>query len=135
MSSVSSPGYSISIHAPKPGATAAREPAHRIWRFQSTLPSRERQLIVLNLSITSGNFNPRSQAGSDLRCSGFRFLQIYFNPRSQAGSDLYLCFFTSMITGISIHAPKPGATSALLPYTLSSLFQSTLPSRERQKCN
>ena len=83
------------------------------------------------------------------------FFATYFNPRSQAGSDgpPHLAVwqrgpFQSTLpsrerrlprsrpsvvqaAGISIHAPKPGATpGAVLGYARKT-FQSTLPSRER----
>ena len=58
--------------------------------FQSTLPRRERLCILWHFPILY-NFNPRSREGSD--CLHLRpcLSWIYFNPRSREGSD-YICF-------------------------------------------
>ena len=101
----------ISIHAPKPGATASSSGGVSAYTY----------------------FNPRSQAGSDSSYSpditpirlfqstlpsrerllvwAGAFQLMDFNPRSQAGSDC-----------VTRH-----------PATLPGLFQSTLPSRERHQ--
>ncbi len=76
----------ISIHAPAKGATCEVLKPHRLNRFQSTLPRRERLLQEQHL----------------LRIS-------YFNPRSREGSDGVLTT-TFKMTKISIHAPAKGAT-------------------------
>ena len=54
----------------------------------------------------------------------------HFNPRSREGSDP---INVSTITpfAISIHAPAKGATSSLSPVCRRTVFQSTLPRRER----
>ena len=98
-------------------------------------------------------FNPRSREGSDY-VGGF-MITLYsdFNPRSREGSDIIkLLVFTTY--HISIHAPAKGATqflfrlvchdsdfnprsregsdnSLVILHVYSSLFQSTLPRRER----
>ena len=98
--------------------------------FQSTLPRRERRALIRHLNL-------------------FR----HFNPRSREGSDWLLWFFFRFSV-ISIHAPAKGATKKIIyqfPVSLyfnprsregsdsagpllvcvSSVFQSTLPRRER----
>ena len=55
----------------------------------------------------------------------------HFNPRSREGSDSRRQP-TDGIDNISIHAPAKGATRSRLSYTANSLFQSTLPRRERR---
>ena len=102
--------------------------------------------------VRSG-FNPRSHAGSDACCHGQLDVRTRFNPRSHAGSDqeISASFLSSCV---SIHAPTQGATvvgSDTIPRITSfnprshagsdlcttpfqyfySLFQSTLPRRER----
>ena len=77
--------------------------------FQSTLPRRERPFGTPDGRDKSPDFNPRSCEGSDLarglQCSDL----LHFNPRSREGSDA-----TTSSDRIQI-----------------SLFQSTLPRRER----
>ena len=76
--------------------------------FQSTLPRRERPLLLILLK-DGEHFNPRSHEGSDQEPHN-----IYFQP----------C--------ISIHAPTKGATVPIAYHFLFIyVFQSTLPRRER----
>ena len=120
--------------------------------FQSTLPRRERPHAMLQVGVTSRNFNPRSREGSDRKewlrnykdwdfnprsregSDRKEWLRNYkdwdFNPRSREGSD---CFFISSgrMEFISIHAPAKGATFLLGIQINGRLFQSTLPRRER----
>ena len=78
--------------------------------FQSTLPRRERPLLLILLR-DGEHFNPRSHEGSDCTNSVPFFV--------------YLC--------ISIHAPARGATVLLRSHSFDCvLFQSTLPREERQ---
>ena len=121
--------------------------------FQSTLPRRERPETNRNYMRTCINFNPHSHEGSDLvtdsppfSCSisihtptkgaTHFFLQLrqsfsYFNPHSHEGSDGY-CSNTAVISSsISIHTPTKGATDLMQSGTLLTIFQSTLPRRER----
>ena len=76
----------ISIHAPAKGATSGSYRDGSIAIFQSTLPRRERHLIVVTYLLLA-NFNPRSREGSD---------GVY---------KVVVFFFV-----ISIHAPAKGAT-------------------------
>ena len=123
----------ISIHAPAKGATLY--PSIFLlstWKFQSTLPRRERPVIVSCTIKRLSNFNPRSREGSDLF-----FMLIYsdlldFNPRSREGSDYKFFWKFSVSFGISIHAPAKGATCTLVSIVVARSFQSTLPRRERR---
>ena len=81
--------------------------------FQSTLPRRERQLLIVPIPPCF-HFNPRSREGSDgFPPQKFENLSVDFNPRSREGSDLV------------------SKTNFFLP----EKFQSTLPRRERQQPN
>ena len=55
-----------------------------------------------------------------------------FNPRSREGSDPAVFLVVSEHVPISIHAPAKGATFFNFSWSLPSLFQSTLPRRERR---
>ena len=99
-------------------------------------------------------FNPRSREGSDKRnpdlsTEGFIFQStlprrerpkpqnhnlksLNFNPRSREGSDLVVYQFTTNRNSISIHAPAKGATSSPKAKSSCTVFQSTLPRRERR---
>ena len=100
------------------------------------------------------DFNPRSRGGSDKRKGYSAYQKKYFNPRSRGGSDYaWRRPWVSWI--ISIHAPAEGATAHLRNFLRlwihfnprsrggsdhmcttypchHSVFQSTLPRRERQ---
>ena len=76
--------------------------------FQSTLPRRER-LPRTGLPDYGDYFNPRSREGSDSDNREMCSSCADFNPRSREGSDL-LIDLPSKITVISIHAPAKGAT-------------------------
>ena len=123
--------FTVSIHAPAQGATAA---------------------VALVLSYNS--FNPRPRAGGDLRQPTSTAQGTRFNPRPRAGGDrmqgaiyLPLSMFQSTpprrgrLSGlyphplrhrVSIHAPAQGATSKSLDtFTPYNMFQSTPPRRGR----
>ena len=109
--------FSVSIHAPTQnprshaGSDLSPPPAPLPFSvFQSTLPRRERRIIVLVVSILVG-FNPRSHAGSDEVTNAVNGLKESFNPRSHAGSD--------------------DKTPVRVPEL--KMFQSTLPRRERRE--
>ena len=80
-----------------------------LLRFQSTLPRRERREITEYMDYHVTSFNPRSHEGSDKQTSTKGFDPIGFNPRSHEGSD-----------ATAMHINQP-----------CSVFQSTLPRRER----
>ena len=99
----------ISIHAPAEGATASDEyDFTTMIVFQSTLPRRER----LHQSAINGYG-----------------LSISIHAPAEGATDpeLALAFHQS----ISIHAPAEGATSVMLHPPSFTVFQSTLPRRER----
>ena len=82
-----------------------------IWKkqiFQSTLPRRER---LLRPSL--------------------HLCRLYFNPRSRGGSDQHYIDLVREAYYISIHAPAEGATQIYFVCFHCSIFQSTLPRRER----
>ena len=81
-------------------------------RFQSTLPQRERLLFLYIF--------PRS-----------RTISIHAPTKGATRSYVWGCW----ILRISIHAPTKGATLSRLYLTPISLFQSTLPQRERRGCH
>ena len=59
----------------------------------------------------------------------------HFNPRSHEGSDAISFFKCFQNLRISIHAPTKGATPCIRSHlTFFSIFQSTLPRRERLNC-
>ena len=101
----------ISIHAPAKGATACKRSLSLCAAaFQSTLPRRERHISTTS-KYPFGYFNPRSREGSDARVT----------RRGRVGG------------AISIHAPAKGATSRIMSIASTvSIFQSTLPRRERR---
>ena len=145
----------ISIHTPTKGATWCFKMHHVHFWFQSTLPRRERPSYhyskVLSIRFQStlprrerqfqqkdflqywsyfnphshegsdvrstftdwktGNFNPHSHEGSDSSSRSLLLCNSYFNPHSHEGSDIYIHISTYIFT----------------------LFQSTLPRRERRQ--
>ncbi len=124
-------GKGISIHAPAKGAT---------FRLPSAVPR-------------VADFNPRSREGSDTQCCRTPCRLSYFNPRSREGSD-HGDVLVLRCSSISIHAPAKGATANPRPpsvpvryfnprsregsdlsgsmlFAIGTLFQSTLPRRER----
>ena len=100
----------ISIHAPAKGATSVVSATINSLPFQSTLPRRERHTPVYGSSSSPVHFNPRSREGSDQKNASKGLSRTYFNPRSREGSDQITLYMVSM----------------------KSIFQSTLPRRERQ---
>ena len=146
---------SISIHAPAKGATYNLTNAGIVRLFQSTLPRRERQNGLQKIRKHM-HFNPRSREGSDVVFIHWSFIVAYFNPRSREGSDEQSFPNLTELLTISIHAPAKGATGLFSLWKVDKiisihapakgatitnrklcrhqLFQSTLPRRERQKC-
>ena len=103
------PEVFISIHAPTRGATAGFFSSDR----------------------TIAHFNPRSYKRSDPVPPAVSALPCYFNPRSYKRSDnIYQAISKCM--EISIHAPTRGATRFSIPFSCSSIFQSTLLQEERR---
>ena len=143
----------ISIHTPTKGATGDKQKLYEdVYKFQSTLPRRERPCNRFSTFFLQ-YFNPHSHEGSDAfflatstklflfqstlprRERRFFILHVIvhnnFNPHSHEGSDGY-CSNTAVISSsISIHTPTKGATDLMQSGTLLTIFQSTLPRRER----
>ena len=106
----------ISIHAPAKGATSGKNYSARIWKFQSTLPRRERQ-------VRSQQYSTEKTISIHAPAKGATSLH---SPRS----PLYAEFQSTLprrerhVTGfprlfaidISIHAPAKGATRELEEY-------------------
>ncbi len=107
------------------------------------------------LYLKNSYFNPRSREGSDTIVGISVNPTSNFNPRSREGSDTMIKLLMIRWIQISIHAPAKGATpgkperdirryyfnprsregsdqSATISCSPSSVFQSTLPRRERQ---
>ena len=99
----------VSIHAPTKGATKEGVLRAKILTFQSTLPRRER-LIAFMMSVASFGVSIHAPTkGATPLLSDSLCLPHCFNPRSHEGSDTY------------VGSPIP----------VHTLFQSTLPRRER----
>ena len=100
--------------------------------FQSTLPRRERQLVLIEQLILS-SFNPRSREGSDKnsRVSSTTALVSIHAPAKGATN---FCDCKRAGWQVSIHAPAKGATVwSIIIRSYRIMFQSTLPRRERLK--
>ena len=101
-------------------------------KFQSTLPRRERQCFCIFV-ITYNIFQSTLPRRERQNLSNIMSQSDYFNPRSREGSDVVFLPHVNY-SSISIHAPAKGATIPCntFPQHLS-IFQSTLPRRERQQ--
>ena len=102
--------FFISIHAPMKGATRGRRCAKQAWKFQSTLPWRERpsQRFYFERGAKFQSTLPWRERHKIESASN---LFSDFNPRSHEGSD-------------GNQMPAPGDDGFI--------FQSTLPWRERR---
>ena len=125
----------ISIHAPAKGATfhlCEYQPWHKI--FQSTLPRRERPLLLLSF-LTFYHFNPRSREGSDLfrpyRQTHICKFQSTLPRRERQQQQAH----TDTVTDFNPRSREGSDTSSPNPMCVASTFQSTLPRRERLYCN
>ena len=100
--------HSISIHAPAKGATwsCGRTADHSYFNPRSREGS---DGSIIRLFYYQGNFNPRSREGSDASTGKSSGVIGNFNPRSREGSDALIAQVPALLT----------------------VFQSTLPRRER----
>ena len=121
----------ISIHAPAKGATIVRRRLYAVIMISIHAPAKGATLSRHSAFRPSPHFNPRSREGSDLELSSGVLRCCDFNPRSREGSDVQLIRRCRAVRAISIHAPAKGATSISANVSTISLFQSTLPRRER----
>ena len=174
---VPSRSFTISIHAPAKGATSfLNYPNHNIYdfnprsregsdcvlfcivvtrfRFQSTLPRRERHGFlgavskVLAISIHAPakgatsehirnsknlhHFNPRSREGSDREKQYINMMINLFQSTLPRRERRQMPLGNRQFVGISIHAPAKGATKKFQIHVDKNQFQSTLPRRERR---
>ena len=73
---------------PAQGATYLRMTSQKDWRFQPTLPHRERLIDHYFFRENRANFNPRSRTGERPdKGMGCYISKENFNPRSRTGSD------------------------------------------------
>ena len=121
----------ISIHAPAKGATISTARRETDLIFQSTLPRRERLLqpCILSLHIQFQSTLPRRErqyygqgTGQDMRIS--------IHAPAKGATYTYFDLISGLFA-ISIHAPAKGATQRSDSITYDTIFQSTLPRRER----
>jgi len=141
----------ISIHAPTKGATAVASNTSKSVEFQSTLPRRERQHFAQLPSLVV-NFNPRSHEGSDKANFSYYDTETisihaptkgatrgclhptcghYFNPRSHEGSDLVVSSTDRVVDDFNPRSHEGSDAAIYMPVFMISIFQSTLPRRER----
>ena len=141
---------SISIHAPRGGATGKRRKAGggKIFqstlpvggatqhyrrgrepkRFQSTLPVGGATIELRAVEADAIHFNPRSPWGERRRCSGWRSRRIQFQSTLPVGGATRAAAMRLAIGTISIHAPRGGSDLIVqLPCDGFDSFQSTLP--------
>ena len=102
----------ISIHAPAEGATLYDSFRSILYRFQSTLPRRER-----------------------LRCTGEQEGEKEISIHAPAeGATQFVRTVGLPPCLISIHAPAGERQKSRCRFSPAHLFQSTLPRRERPRC-
>ena len=122
----------ISIHAPAKGATIISLPSDPGYYISIHAPAKGATDFVDTDDDFNVDFNPRSREGSDaLIIKGLPASLRHFNPRSREGSD-NIAEKAENVTLISIHAPAKGATTRKAISQFLTVFQSTLPRRERQ---
>ena len=144
----------VSIHAPTRGATYTTICANAEKQlFQSTHPHGVRPAMLRACRIWK-RFNPRTHTGCDpapfflnvgllmfqsthphgvrLKSKRFALLWTGFNPRTHTGCDDPNPVTEPIGTGVSIHAPTRGATTAISAALVTVLFQSTHPHGVRQ---
>ena len=121
----------ISIHAPAKGATDYLcSKMEALWISIHAPAKGATDIGAENDADT--DFNPRSREGSDHISKADLSLLLHFNPRSREGSDS-VDPALDVDTVISIHAPAKGATVDILCFfEVITIFQSTLPRRERR---
>ncbi len=100
--------------------------------FQSTLPRRERHRTAVNIALDFTRFNPRSRVGSDhfFRCT--IFINNSFNPRSRVGSDRSTVNISTVCFSFNPRSRVGSDQSNEQIRPIVTLFQSTLPRRERR---
>ncbi len=79
------------------------------------------------------NFNPRSREGSDVPLFADSVMLPYFNPRSREGSDENPFYFARNFCYFNPRSREGSDVRKTVFSKSSTLFQSTLPRRERPK--
>ena len=128
---ITSMSGAISIHAPAKGATPKHEAFHPIYRFQSTLPRRERPKIRSHSKkslIFQSTLPRRERLYSN---SINRYFPCHFNPRSREGSDDSEWTNTVNKLNFNPRSREGSDTSPFSIFLFFTEFQSTLPRRER----
>ena len=82
---------------------------------------------------TQDDFNPRSREGSDIVYSTGLTMSNKISIHAPAKGATETKSLASEWLEISIHAPAKGATLQLSTLSTKTIFQSTLPRRERRK--
>ena len=148
------PDINISIHAPREGCD--RAPHGRGWRladfnprtprgvrhvspqyplstlfnFNPRTPRGVRQLLTALRDEQDKNFNPRTPRGVRPELCGLPSGAVNFNPRTPRGVRLLGSMLSSLLSLISIHAPREGCDSDGAEVLRSmQQFQSTHPAR------
>ena len=122
----------ISIHAPAKGATQIADALKAVCAISIHAPAKGATSGLSAEPRSGRNFNPRSREGSDVPAIQAVPPPEHFNPRSREGSDRFNARMCRRDC-ISIHAPAKGATFLDLSCSgMKSVFQSTLPRRERR---
>ena len=98
--------------------------------FQSTLPRRERPRRRRRFCLYDG-FNPRSHEGSDKSQNTWTIMLQGFNPRSHEGSDLCVLEVFVRVSLFQSTLPRRERLANDLTAKANIVFQSTLPRRER----
>ena len=120
----------ISIHAPVKGATTQNRKNRKSQSISIHAPVKGATRVQTRTPRQIRHFNPRSREGSDRPQTPLRYARHYFNPRSHEGSDA-ADDYGHFDRPISIHASAKGAPSNIPNTRPASVFQSTLPRRER----
>ena len=121
----------ISIHAPAQGATLDVIKLPIMKKISIHAPAQGATSGERVSSIMPRYFNPRSRTGSDMALPGWEQAgKISIHAPAQGATGRAAAARAQL--AISIHAPAQGATlPSVEPVLLRSIFQSTLPHRER----
>ncbi len=122
----------ISIHTPTKGATGDKQELYEdVYKFQSTLPRRERPCNRFSTFFLQ-YFNPHSHEGSDASFTiAFSFC-VNFNPHSHEGSDRHTLQDDKLRQNFNPHSHEGSDSVASMSFASFPVFQSTLPRRERR---
>ena len=102
--------FNISIHAPAKGATPSRTEFFRVFRFQSTLPRRER-LEVIRRSFPTLTISIHAPAKGATRVQEWFYEGNIISIHAPAKGATLVDTPKLIMVFISIHAPAKGATA------------------------